>query len=277
MIADRNIDMLLDIMARLRTPEIGCAWDLAQTFQTIAPFAVEEAYEVVDAIERNDLLDLRDELGDLLLQVVFHARMAQERGVFDFGDVVTAICAKLVRRHPHVFGDARDLSPDEVKTLWDAIKRQEKAARAAERGVGSEPAPHSALDKVPAGLPPLSRALRLQTDAAKVGFDWPELAPVIDKISEETAEVEDAIRRSASALEKTEEIGDLLFAAVNLARHAGVDPDEAMRSANAKFARRFRAVEAGLAAEGRTPQQSTLAEMDAHWDAVKRAERQVEP
>ena len=187
------------------------------------------------------------------------------------------ICAKLVRRHPHVFGDARDLSPDEVKTLWDAIKGREKAARAAERGVASEPALRSALDKVPAGLPPLSRALRLQADAAKVGFDWPELAPVLDKISEETAEVEDAIRRSASAVEKTEEIGDLLFAAVNLARHAGVDPDEAMRSANAKFARRFRAVEAGLAADGRTPEQSTLAEMDAHWDAVKRAERRVEP
>lgn len=274
MIADRNIDTLIHIMARLRTPETGCAWDLAQTFDTIAPFTVEEAYEVVDAIERKDLLDLRDELGDLLLQVVFHAQMAHERGIFDFGDVVAAICAKLVRRHPHVFGDARDLSPDEVKMLWDTIKAQEKAARAAERGDGSEATPRSALDKVPAGLPPLSRALRLQADAAKVGFDWPELAPVLAKISEELAEVEEAVRRSASAAEKTEEIGDLLFAVVNLARHAGVDPDEAMRAANAKFNRRFRAVEAGLAADGRTPEQSTLAEMDKHWDAVKRAERE---
>ena len=270
--ADRNIDSLIGIMARLRTPDGGCAWDLAQTFETIAPYTIEEAYEVADAIERGDLLDLRDELGDLLLQVVFHAQMAQERGAFDFGDVVASICAKLVRRHPHIFGDARDLSPEAVKALWDSIKAQEKAARAAERG-GAAPEETSILDKVPAGLPPLSRALRLQARAAEVGFDWPDPAPVVAKIREETDEIEEALQRSASASEKSEEIGDLLFSVVNLARHAGVDPDQAMQAANAKFARRFRAVEAATAAAGKTLASSDLAEMDAHWDAAKRAER----
>lgn len=269
---DRTIETLIAIMARLRTPETGCAWDLAQNFETIAPYTIEEAYEVADAIERDDLLDLRDELGDLLLQVVFHARMAQEQEAFDFGDVVEAISAKLLRRHPHIFGDAQNLSPDEVKALWDTIKAQEKAIRAAERGSGAT-ARASVLDKAPAGLPPLLRALRLQACAATVGFDWPDIGPVVAKVREETNEVEEALRRPAPVTETAEEIGDLLFAVVNLARHAGVDPDKAMHAANLKFARRFRAVEDSLAAAGKTPATSDLAEMDAHWDAAKMAER----
>ena len=271
--ADRTIETLIAIMARLRTPETGCAWDLAQNFETIAPYTIEEAYEVADAVERNDLLDLRDELGDLLLQVVFHARMAEEQRAFDFGDVVEAISAKLLRRHPHVFGNAQDLSPDEVKALWDTIKAQEKAARAAERGTGDAAAKTSVLDKAPAGLPPLSRALRLQARAAEVGFDWPDLGPVVAKVREEIDEVEEALRRPAPVADKAEEIGDLLFAVVNLARHAGVDPDKAMHAANLKFSRRFRAVEEALAAAGKTPAMSDLAEMDALWDAAKAAER----
>lgn len=270
---DRDIRRLIEIMARLRTPGDGCAWDLAQTFATIAPCAIEEAYEVADAIARGDLLDLRDELGDLLLQVVFHARMAEEQGVFDFGDVVLSITAKLIRRHPHIFADARDLTPDEVKSLWNEIKAREKAARVAERGQDGQMRPASVLDQVPAGLPPLARALKLQDSAATLGFDWPHVAPVLAKVREEVDEIEEALGdANATARERSDEIGDLLFAVVNLARHAGVDPDRAMHEANAKFTRRFASVEAGLAAAGTTNQRATLAEMDRLWDAAKAAE-----
>ena len=270
---DRSIDRLIEIMAQLRTPETGCAWDLAQTFASVAPYTIEEAYEVIDAIAREDFHDLRDELGDLLLQVVFQSRIAQEQGAFDFGDVVAAINAKLVRRHPHIFGDAAASNPGEVKTLWDQIKAQEKAARRLERSSQAAPAP-SALDDAPAGLPPLSRAARLQRSAATVGFDWPEVTPVIAKVREELAEIEALLAEPNSPTDaKSEEIGDLLFAVVNLARHLGVEPNAAMTAANLKFTRRFRAVEARLAADGRTPTHVSLAQMDAHWDAVKRAER----
>ena len=269
---ERDLARLIEIMEILRTPVTGCAWDLAQTFETIAPFAIEEAYEVADAVARGDLLDLRDELGDLLLQVVFHARLAQERGIFDVGDVIAAINTKLVRRHPHIFGDAKGLTPDQVKSQWDSIKAQEKAARTAERGLPSAGDLPSALDRVPAGLPPLARARRLQAAAAAVGFDWPQVAPAIAKVREEIDEVEAALLEETSSTKTAEEIGDLLFSVVNVARHAGVDPDKAMTDANAKFTRRFRAVETRLAGESKTATAATLAELDAHWNQVKRDE-----
>ncbi|HEY0439251.1 MAG TPA: nucleoside triphosphate pyrophosphohydrolase [Xanthobacteraceae bacterium] len=266
--ADRDIDSLLEIMVALRTPGSGCPWDLQQDFASIAPYTIEEAYEVADAIARGDLSDLRDELGDLLLQVVFHARMAEEAGAFDFGGVVQAITEKLIRRHPHVFGDLKGASADEVAGLWQRIKAEEKAERAAQ---GRAPAHSGVLADVPAGLPALARALKLQEKASTVGFDWGEPGPVLAKIAEEAEE----LRTSAAEKpeEVPEELGDLLFAVVNLARHYKVDPESALRSTNAKFERRFAAIEAALAAEGRTPGQSTLAEMDALWDEAKRRER----
>jgi ATP diphosphatase len=268
MTPSRDIHRLLEIMAALRAPETGCPWDLVQTFATIAPYTIEEAYEVADAIERNEMEDLRDELGDLLLQVVFHARMAQEAKAFDFGGVVEAVTSKLIRRHPHVFGDAGRLKEAEVNQLWQRIKDEEKAAR------GSGTATPSALDGVPVALPALTRALKLQAKAAKVGFDWGAPEPIVDKISEELGEVVDAAQNAPETV--AEEIGDLLFAVVNLARHYAVDPETALRGANAKFTRRFGSVEAALAARGTTPLQSTLDEMDELWNAAKRAERHGE-
>ena len=256
-------------MAALRTPETGCPWDLKQNFATIAPYTIEEAHEVADAITRNDLDDLKDELGDLLLQVVFHARMAQEQCVFDFGDVVQAITEKLIRRHPHVFGDTQNLTPDEVKGLWDKIKADEKAARRQRRGIDDEA---GALAGIPSGLPALTRALKLQQKASKVGFDWNDPRAVLDKIKEETAEIEralDADDRAAVA----DEIGDLMFALVNLARHLDVDSETSLRSTNAKFERRFAAIEAVLAQRGKTPSEATLEEMDALWDQAKADEK----
>jgi ATP diphosphatase len=269
----RDIARLLDLMAMLRTPGTGCPWDLDQDFATIAPYTIEEAYEVADAIARGDLVDLNDELGDLLLQVVFHARMAEEIGRFDFGDVVRAITAKLIRRHPHVFGDASDLDPEAVKALWATIKAEEKAEKARAHAAAGQTAeaPTSALDGVPLALPALTRALKLQEKAGRVGFDWGAVAPVLAKIKEEIAEMEAEIAaddREAAA----GEIGDVLFAVVNLARHLGVDPEDALRRTNHKFTRRFHAIEAALAREGRTPEQSDLAEMDALWNAAKQAE-----
>ena len=266
-----DIERLLAIMAALRRPGTGCPWDLEQNFATIAPYTIEEAYEVADAIARGDLLDLKDELGDLLLQVVFHARMAQEAGAFDFGDVVESITSKLVRRHPHVFGDARDLSPDAVKALWGEIKRGEKAERRRERGAAEEPA-GGLLDGVPAGLPALARADKLTRMAATVGFDWADAAQVIGKIEEELREVREALE-SGSRGEIEDEIGDLLFAVANLARHAGLDPESALRGANAKFERRFRAVEQALAAGGRTPAEASLDDLEDLWVKAKTAER----
>jgi nucleoside triphosphate diphosphatase len=265
-----SLDRLVAIMARLRDPVSGCEWDRQQNFGTIAPYTIEEAYEVADAIARGDLDDLRDELGDLLLQVVFHARIAEERGAFDFGGVVEAITTKLIRRHPHVFGDARDLAPAEVKRLWDEIKAAEKRERAARRGSSEHAA--SILDGVPAAMPSLTRADKLTRKAAKVGFEWPDLDGVTAKVEEELAEVREAAA-SGERREIAAEIGDLLFTVANLARHLEVDPEAALAAANRKFERRFKAVEQALAADGRSPEQSDLAEMDRLWDEAKAAER----
>lgn len=262
----RDVDRLLTLMAALRTPRTGCPWDLEQTFATIAPYTVEEAYEVLDAVERGDMAELRDELGDLLLQVVFHARMAEEAGAFDFGDVVLAISAKLVRRHPHVFG-ASEAAADgaAVKQSWEQIKAEERAEK---RSVDRPP---SALDGVSIALPGLMRAEKLQARAGRVGFDWNDPLLVLAKISEETAEVAEALA-TAGKPEQEEEIGDLLFAVVNLARHLDIDPEGAMRRANAKFERRFKSIEHALAARGGSPQTATLEDMEALWQAAKRSE-----
>jgi nucleoside triphosphate diphosphatase len=273
----RDIRRLIDIMAALRNPVHGCPWDVEQTFASIVPFTIEEAYEVADAIERGAPEDLREELGDLLLQVVFHARMAEEAGLFDFGGVVEAITAKLVRRHPHVFGDARAFSPDDVKTLWGRIKADEKQAkRALEAKAGRPPEGISgALDGVPLALPALSRAMKLQEQAGKVGFDWNDVRAVLEKIREEIVEVEAEIA-DGSAQALSGEVGDLLFAAVNLARHLKVDPEAALRSANAKFERRFAHIETRLAEGGRTPESASLDEMERLWDEAKEKERSAE-
>jgi ATP diphosphatase len=262
----RDISRLIEIMAALRTPGSGCPWDLEQTFETIAPYTLEEAYEVADAIGRQDLTELRDELGDLLLQVVFHARMAQEQGSFAFGDVVQAITEKLIRRHPHVFGDAESRTPEAVKGLWDRIKAEERAAKAGGTG------PESALDGVPVALPALTRALKLQQKAGKVGFDWNDPRAVLAKIREEADEIEAALDQRAS-MDAAAEVGDLLFAVVNLARHLDADPEAILRMTNRKFERRFAAIEKALAARGKTPSQASLAEMDALWDEAKAAEQ----
>src|SRR5258708_17044629 len=247
MIPSRDISRLLEIMAALRTPGSGCPWDLEQNFATIAPYTLEEAYEVADAIARDDLSDLEEELGDLLLQVVFHARMAEEQGAFDFGDVVEAITAKLIRRHPHVFGDERSQTPQAVEGLWERIKAQEKQAKAARGGMEKS----GALAGVPAGLPALTRALKLQIKASKVGFDWNDPRAVLDKIREETDEIEAALDGDATAA--AGEVGDLLFAAVNLARHLRADPEAVLRGTNQKFERSFAAIGQALAANGKKP------------------------
>src|SRR5579863_653741 len=266
-----NISRLLDIMAALRTPGTGCPWDLEQNFATIAPFTIEEAYEVADAVARSDLDDLRDELGDLLLQVVFHARMAEEQNAFSFGDVVEAITRKMIRRHPHVFAD-RDgrLTPSDVKGAWDRIKAEEKAERAARRSAGENSTP-TLLSGVKTGQPALARAMELQRRASSVGFDWNDPRAVLRKIREETDEIEAALDRG-EANELAGETGDLLFALVNLARHTGVDPELALRGTNAKFERRFGYIERALAAQRRTFDGATLKEMDALWDEAKARE-----
>jgi ATP diphosphatase len=267
----RDIARLIEIMAALRTPGAGCPWDLEQDFQTIAPYTIEEAYEVADAISRGDLDDLKDELGDLLLQVVFHARMAEEQGSFAFGDVVQAITEKLIRRHPHVFGSKGGMSTGEVNAQWDEIKAEEKAARA-KAGKGPAAGRAGALSGVSSGLPALARALKLQQKASQVGFDWNSAQAVIDKIREETDEIEAELGHGDAEKLKGE-VGDLLFVVVNLARHLGVDPETALRTCNLKVERRFAAIEEGLAAAGKTPAQATLAEMDALWDQAKKREK----
>jgi nucleoside triphosphate diphosphatase len=264
----REISHLIEIMAALRTPGTGCPWDLEQNFATIAPYTLEEAYEVADAIARGDLGDLREELGDLLLQVVFHARMAEEQGAFDFGDVVAGITEKLVRRHPHVFGDARGLTTEAVNRLWERIKAEEKAAKTPRPGTEARA---GALAGVPVALPALTRALKLQQKAGKVGFDWNDPLAVLAKIREEANEIEADLaagRRAAGGAE----VGDLLFAVVNLARHLDADPEAVLRATNQKFERRFAAIERALAARGKSPAESTLAEMDALWNEAKAAE-----
>ena len=258
-----GIDRLLEIMRRLRDPQTGCPWDIEQTFDTIAPYTIEEAYEVADAIERGDWAELEGELGDLLLQTVYHTAIGEEAGHFSFQTVVRNIADKMVARHPHVFGDeSRDKSAEQQTRDWEAIKAAERAGKA-QRGT---------LDGVAVGLPALLRAYKLQKRAARVGFDWPSTDQVIDKITEEAAELVEA-RETLSQTEIEEEFGDLLFVMANLGRHLGIDPEAALRAANAKFIRRFEGVEARLAALGKTPSDSTLEEMDALWDAVKVAQK----
>lgn len=260
---DAGIERLIEIMRRLRAPD-GCAWDRAQSFRSIAPYTIEEACEVADAIERGSMEELRDELGDLLLQIAYHAQMAAEEGAFAFQDVVQAISDKMVRRHPHVFGahpGAPRANPDEVD--WEEIKAAERAERGEIR--------NSVLDGIPATLSGLTRATALTKRAARVGFDWSDPGDVLAKLAEESAElVAETERGNRDAIE--EEFGDLLFVMANLARHLDVDPEAALRRANAKFDRRFRAIEAAFRAEGRTPEDATLAEMDALWNAAKDAE-----
>jgi nucleoside triphosphate diphosphatase len=305
MTPSKDISRLIEIMAALRTPVTGCPWDLEQTFATIAPYTLEEAFEVADAIERGDLADLKDELGDLLLQVVYHARMAEEQGAFQFGDVVEGVTAKMIRRHPHVFGDETASSASAVNGLWDRIKageREHKTANAARVSI---------LDDVPLALPGLTRAIKLQSKAAKVGFDWPSLTPVFDKMREEMAELEEVVcspsphsswgegrgegrplapasvaaphpnplpaegRGEGTEDAIKEEFGDLLFVMANVARHLKIDPEAALRAANKKFTRRFHYIEARLAENGSSPAHSNLAEMDALWDEAKAGEKGV--
>jgi nucleoside triphosphate diphosphatase len=260
--AKKTLPELLAVMAALRTPDTGCPWDLEQTFATIAPYTIEEAYEVADAIAKEDQSHLKEELGDLLFQVVYHARIAQEQNAFDFDDVVDAVTTKMIRRHPHVFGSPQERAAGAAPGFWDR-------AKAAER---KDNPPAGVLDDVPVGLPALTRAVKLQRKAAKVGFDWPSLQPVLAKLKEELAEFEAEI--SAQQHEKSEaaikeEFGDLLFVLANVARHLRLDPEGALRGANEKFVRRFGYIEQQLAADGRTPDQSDLAEMDALWDEAK--------
>jgi tetrapyrrole methylase family protein/MazG family protein/ATP diphosphatase len=254
---------LLEIMARLRTPEGGCAWDLEQTFATIAPYTVEEAYEVADAIERGNLGDLREELGDLLFQVVFHSRMAEEQGAFAFDDVARAINAKMIRRHPHVFGDADQRSSAEQTEAWEVIKAQERASKGKAQ---------SLLDDVPVGLPALTRAVKLSRRAAGVGFVWPSAKEVLEKLHEEVAELEHEIEAGDMAKAR-EELGDVLFVVANLARQLDIEPEDALRATNAKFLRRFQYIERKLAEAGKTPAESDLPEMDALWDQAKATEK----
>ena len=257
-----GLPRLLEIMRRLRDPDRGCAWDIEQDFASIAPYTIEEAYEVADAIQRRDWADLESELGDLLLQTVYHAQLGQEAGHFSFASVTRAISDKMVARHPHVFGgENRDKTADQQTRDWERIKARERAARTQ----------NGALEGVAIGLPALIRAVKLQKRAARVGFDWPGTAPVIGKIAEEARELAEA-HKSGSQDDIAEEFGDLLFVVANLARHLQVDPEAALRAANAKFTRRFQGVEARLKTLGKRPESSDLAEMDALWDEVKRAE-----
>jgi len=272
MTPSRDISRLIEIMAQLRTPVTGCPWDLEQNFETIAPYTIEEVFEVVDAIARGDFEDLKDELGDLLLQVVYHARMAEEQGSFDFGDVVEAITRKMIRRHPHVFADeGGNIAPAGVKSAWERIKAEEKAERAARRQP-HESTSNSLLSGVKVGQPALTRALELQRKAGSVGFDWNDPRAVLKKIREEADEIEAALDGNHSD-ELAAETGDLLFAVVNLARHVGANPEMALRGANAKFERRFAHIERALASKGRSLQAATLDEMDALWNEAKAKEK----
>ncbi len=263
-IPDDPLPRLLAIMARLRAPQGGCPWDLAQNYATIAPYTIEEAYEVADAIAREDYAALPDELGDLLLQVVYHARMAEEEGRFGFDDVARAIGDKMIRRHPHVFGDEEQRSAAAQTIAWEAQKSRERAARAE----------HGVLAGVPVGMPALTRAYKLTARAARVGFDWVNAEQVLDKLAEETAELRAELPR-ADPERLADELGDMLFVMANLARKLKLDPEAVLRQANDKFARRFGGVEALLAAEGRTPAESSLDEMEAAWQQVKIQERQA--
>lgn len=261
----RDISRLIEIMQALRDPISGCPWDIEQTFATIAPYTIEEAHEVADAIADGDMNELRDELGDLLLQVVYHARIAEEDGSFAFPDVVEAITAKMIRRHPHVFGDEHARAAGVAKGHWERVKAEEKRAK-------GQDMPQSALSGVPTGVPPLMRAVKLQAKAARVGFEWPDTLDMLSKIREELDEVEREITSGAPREVIEEEIGDLLFAISNLARKHDVDPDQAVRVANTKFSHRFGFIEQKLAQTGRRPDQASLDEMLALWQQAKSAD-----
>lgn len=272
----RSIHALLAVMAQLRNPDGGCPWDLEQDFNSIAPYTLEEAYEVVDAIERHNLVDLREELGDLLLQVVFHAQMAAEQQAFDFSDVVQGIVEKMIRRHPHVFGDENSKTAGAVAGRWDQIKEQEKAEKLkASLNAGEQaPASESLLDDVPVVLPGLTQAVKLQKKAAKVGFDWPDTSQVIDKLNEEMLELSQEVTHEPRDTSKIEdELGDILFVYANLARHLGVDPEAAIRRTNQKFRRRFGRIEELLSTEGKEFDEMDLAGLDKLWDQAKKEER----
>ena len=258
-----DVKRILNVMAALRHPETGCPWDLQQDFKSIAPYTLEEAYEVTDAIERDDMDDLKDELGDLLLQVVFHARLAEEAGLFNFDDVANAIADKMIRRHPHVFGDGQADTADAVRKSWEEIKAEEKAAKGKE-------ANDSLMNDIPVTLPGLSRAIKIQNRAAKIRFDWPDIEPVFDKLDEEVAEIREAVASgSQDAIE--DEVGDLLFVVANIARHLKVDPEQAVRRTNGKFMARFKHVETLAAQSGRAD--LTLEELEAFWQLAKKAEK----
>ncbi len=274
--ASTDINRLLEIMAALRQPETGCPWDIVQTFETIKPYTIEEAYEVADAIERKDPDDLCEELGDLLLQVVFHARIAEEQGLFSFGDVVEAISRKMIRRHPHVFARSDADTPEAVKAQWDTIKQQEKAERLARRAArGSAADPDTGyLGSVQRSFPALTEALKLQERAAKVGFDWSEAAPILDKIEEEIGELREALAGNQPDKVK-DELGDLIFALVNIGRHVGAEPEQALRGTNTKFRNRFSYIETSLYASGETLEAAPLERMEELWQAAKGIQRQI--
>ena len=271
MTPSKDISRLIEIMAALRAPGTGCPWDVEQDFSTIAPYTIEEAYEVADAIARGDLDDLRDELGDLLLQVVYHARMAEEEGAFAFPDVVEAITTKMIRRHPHVFGDEKARSAGMAKGMWEKIKAEEKAQKRAarlKRGLDPEDNGKGYLDGVPVALPALTRALKLQEKAARVGFDWGDALPILDKIEEEIGELREAMANGDAASVK-DEFGDTLFALVNLGRHLKVDSEAAVAGTNEKFRSRFHYVERKLEEAGSTLEEATLEEMEGLWQQAK--------
>jgi ATP diphosphatase len=278
----KDISRLIEIMAALRTPVTGCPWDLEQNFSTIKPYTIEEAYEVADAIERNDMDDLCEELGDLLLQVVFHARMAEEAGEFSFGDVVEAITRKMIRRHPHVFARSNADTPDAVKAQWDDIKAEEKRERAERRAkraltfgpAATEDFKHGFLGAVHRNQPALTEALKLQSRAAKVGFDWSEAEPILDKIEEEIGELREALRDGEQD-KVADELGDLIFALVNIGRHVKADPEDALRGTNTKFRRRFSYIETELEKSSQSLEAATLDRMEELWQAAKAIEREV--
>jgi nucleoside triphosphate diphosphatase len=269
----RDISRLIDLMSALRDRQTGCPWDVEQTFETIKPYTIEEAYEVADAIERHDMEDLKYELGDLLFQVVFHAQMASEVGEFEFGDVVEAVMTKMIRRHPHVFARSDVATPDAVKVQWDEIKaaeKRERADRRARRGL-TDDAKAGFLGSVQRSQPALTEALKLQERAAKVGFDWSEAEPILDKIEEEIGELREALQ-SGKPHNVKDELGDLIFALVNIGRHVKADPEQALRGTNTKFRRRFSYIETSLQQLGVTLEDATLEEMEALWQAAKAGE-----
>lgn len=274
--ASTDISRLIEIMEALRAPETGCPWDIVQTFETIKPYTIEEAYEVADAIERNDMDDLCEELGDLLLQVVFHSRIAEEMGAFSFGDVVQAVTSKMIRRHPHVFAVSDADTPESVKLQWDQIKaaeKRERLERRASRGVSDDPKA-GFLGSIQRSQPALTEALKLQEQAARVGFDWSAAEPILDKIEEEIGELRQALAEGRSE-NISDELGDLIFATVNIGRHVKVDAENALRGTNTKFRRRFRHIETSLAAAGETLEAASLERMEELWQAAKAIERQL--